>query len=236
MTEATPKAPHPATGTAPAPPATARPSARRVSFGQTGQDILAEFLMVRNRIITREAGLRGTYVDVGCGHPHSGSNTFYFYNRGWSGVCVDADPDLCAAFRLARPRDQVFACGIGATPREQDFFLFDNPQHNTFNPGRAKAKPNRLRGVVKLPVRPLSDVLDEAGLGEISFMSIDVEGLELEVLRSMDFARHRPRLLLTEALKPIAAVQADPIFGLLREKGYELVAHTGHDSFYLMRN
>ncbi len=210
-----------------------KPKTRRVSFGQTGQDILAEFLMIRNKIITREQGFLGTYVDIGCNDPHSGSNTFYFYERGWTGVCVDADPDLCTAFKLARPRDQIFACGIGNPERVQDFFLFDNPQHNTFNPGRARAKPERLRAVVPVRIRPLTDILAEAGVTDIAFMSIDVEGLEMEVLGSLDFTRFRPRLLLTEALRPIGALQSDPIGAFLAAQGYTLVAHTGHDSFYL---
>lgn len=220
---------------APTDTAPLRPSNRRVSFGQTGQDVLAEFLMIRNKIITREEGLRGTYVDIGCNHPHSGSNTFFFYERGWSGVCVDADPDLCAVFKAARPRDQVFSCGIGMPERVMDFFLFDNPQHNTFNPGRAKAKPERLRAVVPIRIRPLEDILTEAGTTSISFMSIDVEGLEMEVLASLNLRRFRPRLLLTEALRPIGAIRSDPIFELLTGSGYELLAHTGHDSFYLDR-
>jgi len=217
-------------------PTRASTRSRRISYGQTGQDILAEFLLRRNRIITREGGLRGTYVDIGCGHPHTGSNTFFFYERGWRGVCVDADPELCAAFRAARPRDTVVACGIGTSAGEQDFFLFDNPQHNSFNPARARAKPDRLRGVLKVPIRPLTDVLAEAGVGEVAFLSIDVEGFELEVLTSLDFARFRPRLVLTEALKPLAALAADPVHGLLTSRGYALAAHTGHDSFYLARD
>ena len=57
-------------------------------------------------------------------------------------------------------------------------------------------------------VRPLAALIDEAGLAAIDFLKIDVEGAEAEVLAGMDLARHRPRLLLIEAVQPGSMAEA----------------------------
>ena len=68
---------------------------------------------------------RGTYVDVGGGHPVAGSVTFWFYKRGWSGVVVEPQGDLARLHRTLRPRDTVAQCLIGADSSEKDFYVFD---------------------------------------------------------------------------------------------------------------
>jgi FkbM family methyltransferase len=205
---------------------------RRVSYGQTGQDILLEFLLLRRGLIPRDPAYRGTYVDIGCNHARTGSNSFYFYERGWSGVCVDADPDVCAAFAAARPRDRVVNCGIGDEEGSLDFYIFHNSQHNTFNAKRADKDMSKLREVKRIAIRTMTSVLQEAGVGSIDFMSVDIEGMEMKMLAAMDFHVFRPKILLMEALRPLSAIAQDEMTRYLKGKDYELIAHTGHDAFY----
>ena len=51
---------------------------------------------------------RGTYVDVGGGHPVADNVTFWFYLKGWHGLIVEPQPALAGAYRHIRPRDVVF--------------------------------------------------------------------------------------------------------------------------------
>lgn len=204
----------------------------RLSYGQTGQDILADFLMKRHKLVPSGRYV-GTYVDFGCNHPISGSDTYLFYNSGWSGLCVDADPALCEAFPKVRPRDTVVNCGIGAEERTLDFYIFENSQHNTFNAGRADRFPARVVAVKPVAIRTADAVLAAAGVTDIDFMSVDVEGFEMEVLLSMNLRRFRPKLLLMEALFPLARMPEDKVRVHLEKNGYILLAHTGHDAFYM---
>lgn len=212
---------------------------RRVSYGQNGQDIMLDFLV---RPFRRGRG-PGFYVDVGCAWPKAWSNTFFFYERHWRGICIDANPAMEAPFRAERPRDTYVNCGIAEQEGAAPFYLFGNPKFNTFDPSRAEARrettdPSRkLLGVVDVPIRRLSGVLDEhlpPGT-DIDVLSIDVENLELQVLRSLDFDRHRPSVIVLELMCSVQNALTHPVYKLLGKIGYRLIAHTGHDSFFVLQ-
>jgi hypothetical protein len=71
---------------------------------------------------------------------------------------------------------------------------------------RANAEMARKLGarstIVRKPVERLSVLIERAGLGAIEFLKIDVEGAEPDVLAGLDLARHRPRVILVEAINP----------------------------------
>jgi hypothetical protein len=52
------------------------------------------------------------YPDIGAAHPVQHSNTFHFYERGWSGLCVEPNPEFFALYRTYRPRDRAFNLGL----------------------------------------------------------------------------------------------------------------------------
>jgi hypothetical protein len=81
----------------------------------------------------------------------------------------------------------------------------------------------RIVEVVRVHVRPLSDVLDEhLPNGQvIDFMSVDVEGLDLEVLFSNNWSKYRPKFLLVEILgRSLHEIEQDPIGKFMKEIGY----------------
>jgi hypothetical protein len=55
-------------------------------------------------------------------------------------------------------------------------------------------------GLVSVPARTLASILDELGAPEVDFLSLDVEGMEIPALRGLDLGRHRPGMILVEAL------------------------------------
>ena len=48
---------------------------------------------------------RGTYIDVGAGHPIADNVSYWFYERGWQGIVVEPQPELAALYQRLRPRD-----------------------------------------------------------------------------------------------------------------------------------
>jgi len=206
---------------------------KRISYGQTGQDILVHYLLEKHRKIPK-GDYAGTYVDVGACYPVVSSNTYFFYERGWRGLCVDANPATRERFLKRRPDDVFITEAVGPEAGELPFFLYDNPQWNSLDPARREAKKSRFLGEITVPVRPLSAMIDEAIPGRpIDFMTIDTEGHELAVLRSLDLARHRPSIVLMESIRPVEDAAADPAVAHLRAHGYRLLAHTGHDAVML---
>lgn len=147
----------------------------------------------------------GTYVDVGGGHPVADNVTFYFYLKGWQGLVVEPQDDLAKLYANIRPRDYTVSTLAGRTDGEIDFHIVDG-LHGLSSANRVNAESAAQYGAkfktVKRPVRRLSRLIDDAGLTTVDVLKIDVEGAEADVLAGLDLARHKPRVVLVEAVNP----------------------------------
>jgi FkbM family methyltransferase len=202
-----------------------------LAYSQDGED------MILRRLFERQKS--GFYVDVGAHHPRRFSNTCYFYRRGWSGINVDPNPDAIKAFRRDRPSDVNICVGISEFAGELLFHFFNEPALNTFDADlaaeRARLRGYRMLEAIGVPVRRLDDLLEDYLPREqrIDFLSIDVEGMDLSVLRSNDWSRFRPRILLVEAHeRAVLAVENDPINRFAVATGYCLIAKTLNTLIY----
>jgi FkbM family methyltransferase len=198
-----------------------------LAYAQDGED------MVLRRLVGQQVD--GFYVDVGAHDPFRFSNTCYFHRNGWRGINIDADPDAIAAFRRARPRDVNLCVGVSDTPGRMNFYRFNEPALNTFDAALASERTRmpayRLLERIEVPVRRLDDILTEyVPPGQvIDMLSIDVEGLDAQVLMSNDWSRFRSRFLLVEALRiGFADLVAQPSYQLATSAGYVLVAKTAN--------
>lgn len=196
-----------------------------LAYSQDGED------MVLRRLFERRKS--GFYVDVGAHHPFRFSNTCYFYRQGWTGINIDPNPDAIQAFRRDRPSDINVCVGVSDMPGDIAFHFFNEPALNTFDAElaaeRIRIPGYRLLETRSVPVRRLDDVLAEflPRNQKIDFLSIDVEGLDLSVLRSNDWNRFRPHLLLVEAHeRTVLAIENDPINMFVVAAGYQLIAKT----------
>jgi hypothetical protein len=169
----------------------------------------------------------GTYVDIGCMGAFSGSNTALFYSLGWSGLCVDVNGIWADEFRIGRPRDAFVCAAVGDGRGTVDFY------RNTKNLGMSKISEQSpgadFTGPEKVSVVRLDSLLAEhIGNKPIQFMSIDVEGAELGVLKSNDWDRWRPEVVIMECHGfTFNAPYAEPTVGFLRELGYRLNQNVG---------
>jgi FkbM family methyltransferase len=205
----------------------------RRSFSQEGEDLILA------RMLEYESGVPNVYVDVGANHPKRFSNTYVFYRRGWQGIAIEPDPDLARRFAARRPRDRVVEAGIAEKSGALTYFRFSDPAMNTFDPVLASAREADARWQLverrTIPVRTLASVLGEhASLArEIGFMSVDVEGFDLCVLRSNDWERFRPRFVMAESLEAhLSNIERCPIHALMTSLEYEIVAKGHFTCFY----
>ncbi len=148
---------------------------------------------------------QGTYVDVGGGHPVADNVSFHAYLRGWRGLIVEPQEDLARLYAGVRPRDRVETCLAGRAVGEIDFHVVEG-FHGLSSAVAANAERARGYGaetrIVRKQVMPLSALIDRAGLTAIHFLKIDVEGAEPDALAGLDLARHRPQVILVEAVNP----------------------------------
>jgi len=128
-----------------------------------------------------------------------------------------------------RPRSTVIqaVCAGPGHPPAAEFHVAQVSGQSTMRPGAANVGVAFDR-VETVPVRTLDEILDEADLPRIDFMSIDVEGVQIDVLRGLSFARHRPGLLLIEDhLRDWRAHR------LITAQGYRLAKRTGLNNWYI---
>lgn len=155
---------------------------------------------------------QGFYIDIGAGHPVFDNVSFAFYLRGWRGLAVEPNPHLARLARAVRPRDLNREVLVGAAPGAATFYRFrDFHGLSTTLASHARAAERETGHVPEptvLPVTTLAALCREAAPDTIDFLKVDVEGAEADVLAGADFARFRPRLVVVEAIAPVALAQA----------------------------
>ena len=207
------------------------------SYSQEGEDrILASLLF---RVNGNKADKPGFYVDIGAHHPFRFSNTYLFYRCGWRGLNIDAMPGSMQLFKIFRSRDINLEVGIGKNTTSLDFYIFNEPAINTFDSNLALERNNGswyIKEIRKIPVMPLSLILEKhiPKNTEIEFMTIDVEGMDLNVLQSNNWNLFRPKIILIEVYgTSINKAYRDPAFKFLEQNGYTFCSKTVNTLFFV---
>ncbi len=208
------------------------------SFSQCGEDLIVKHVFDALGIMAP------SYIDIGAHHPYKHSNTALFYVTGSRGVNVEPDPDLFARFLADRPGDINLNAGIAAEPGEFDFFVMKNRTLNTFSRDKALEYQNEQAQPIvfekKIPVVTLKSLLQEHGSGEFwDLMSIDVEGFEMEILRSHNWNGPSPKVIICETISFSTTghgIKDHTIIEFLLEKGYLLYADTNVNSIFVKKD
>jgi len=203
-----------------------------LSYSQEGEDQILRRIFESRKV--------GFYVDVGAHHPQRFSNTYLFYKRGWRGINIDAMPGSMHSFNKVRPRDTNLEIGIAELKAQIDYYIFNEPALNGFSHALSQERhvaesPFLIKDVIKVDVLPLREVLEQyLPVGQsIDFMSVDVEGLDFQVLRSNDWNRYRPTYVLAEVLgSSLHEIEQSEIGQFMRDKGYVLYAKCMNTVFF----
>jgi FkbM family methyltransferase len=197
-------------------------------YSQFGEDrILAKIFAGRER---------GVCVEVGANNGVDGSTTLHFEEVGWDCVLVEPNPDLCRALRIRR-RARIFECAASSFTGVATLQIaFGAPLADGVSTlGGADEAKRLLRQFgfqtreVEVKTRTLDSILEEAGIvGQIDFISIDVEGHEVELLKGFSPDRWRPTIIIVEDNSWTASV-----CGQLREAGYVRINRTGVNDWYV---
>lgn len=169
----------------------------RIYYGQNREDIILESFFIGEKT--------GFYVDVGAYDPIIDSVTKRFYDNGWSGINIEPQPDKYALFVKKRPRDINLNIGISNKNTTLTLRSYKNQGLSTFSEeikngykGQAEAEVAEFKDI-EVPVMTLESVFKKYDVKEISFMKIDAEGFEYEVIDSNNWTKYRPRVLCIEA-------------------------------------
>ena len=198
------------------------------SFAQQGEDLIINSIFQNHLKINKPS-----YIDIGAYHPIYSNNTFLLYLRGSRGVLVEPNPAYTKLLKSIRKEDTVLNIGIGVTDeKEADYYVFDkSSQLNTFSRERAdkyikEYGPNVLKEVLKMPLVNINEVLIQNFKKTPNLFSIDVEGLDLEILKTLDFGRFRPDLFCVETSEFGTFKVNNEVSDFMQTNGYIICAST----------
>lgn len=190
-------------------------------FSQFAEDISIGRFFPKNH--------KGFFVDVGCFHPKKYNNTWLLYKKGWRGVNIDIDAIKIQAFDIARSKDTNINAAVSDV--SGPIHYWDNGYYSlttSISDNFVSGKTGYVRRTTDSS--RLEDLLDSSPYKNkvIDLLSVDVEGHDLEVLRSLDFSRYQPKLIAVEIHHPLFKnVMNSDLYKFLIEKEYCLVGWCG---------
>ncbi len=199
------------------------------TYAQQNEDLIVEALLmpVLRRLGRPPASI--FYFEIGANHPFQTSNTYLFYRKhGAKGVLVEANHILALQLKASRPEDEVVEAAVSARHDETiTFHQCDISELSGLNEAHihsfGKNAPVHQVTVANLHINGL---LERYASRQIDYLSIDVEGVDFEVLGALDFNRFRPYLIQCEPSEHFIPGASDKLAALMEAKGYFLVART----------
>lgn len=157
-------------------------------YSQHGEDVII-FDLLKDKDLTK-----GVYIDVGANHPTSISNTYLFYKKGLSGITIEPNPELAQLHRKFRKRDINLALGISNSAALANFSITKAPVLSSFT----TIDPSNYWKTLYVPILTLDNVIQGLKTDWIYFLSIDVEGLNFNVLQGATETLKKTTLLCIE--------------------------------------
>ncbi len=206
------------------------PSKPKRSYSQYSEDLIIQSYFPRgNR--------NGRYVDVGCHHPRRGSNTYGLYKKGWLGILIDLEECKVKANQMARRRDKVILAAV--SDREEWLNIYSDKKYSTNTTIKGQDDHDGKSLIGRIKTQTLTKILDENHFpAQFELLSIDVEGVDFEVLKGLDLGIYQPEIICIENWKAqsgIDAILSSKTHQHLVKQNYRLIALTGLSTIYKLR-
>lgn len=159
------------------------------SYAQDNEDLLVDkFLTDLNKKDI-------SYVDIGAGDPIIINNTYHFYQKGFHGILIDPLPWNCQLIKEKRPRD-ILMEGVIHDGDESEIYVRVRGRHGGGS-RIVSEKPPENKRQVKAKTYRINDILDYLRKTP-DFISIDAEGFDLRIIKSMDLKRYKVPVFCVE--------------------------------------
>lgn len=209
------------------------------TYAQYGEDRIV-LALLRAHVCDRQGrsfqSIR--YVEIGGNHPIRNSNTWLLYKHGCSGVLVEANPELAALLAQVRTRDRVIPLAVVPDMQERVVLHLGNYDElsslrsdhiQSFGDFDGLGGIDRSIGVPAININALLQQVPPP----IDYLSIDVEGLDVDLLEAMDFAQFRPTIIQAEPSEHFLRGNTGRMIDVMRHNGYLLLARTEGNCIFL---
>lgn len=211
----------------------------KVTNSQTGEDSILAYIVAVLGIPFNQC----TYLDLGANHPKEMNNTYFFYSQGARGVLVEANPDLIPELIFCRNEDIILNnCVDIKSGKKIPFHILNvdglsTPDLQAANETLDKNQSLEVTKVVEVETITVNDVIDKYMGKAPVICSIDVEGKDIEILKSIDLSRHRPLIIVIEMIEYSTKLTINKknqeIMEYMSENEYEEFAFTGINSIFI---
>lgn len=201
------------------------------TFSGEGEDLIIEKFFKRKR--------NGFYVDIGCYHPKVGSNTYKLFKRDWKGINIDMSSKSIEYFAKYRPNDINLNVCISPEKGEITFYEFEEGAVNTtseeFYELRLK-QGNVFRKKNLVKTASLEEIFDQYCPNQhIDMIDIDAEGMDVAVLKTNNWEKYKPTLILVEDQdETVNNLSELETYKFLQPLGYKMLAKTISTAFYYL--
>lgn len=207
---------------------------RKTSFSQCGEDLII------NHILGEKGIKRPTYLDIGAHDPYYLNNTALFYLSGSRGVNIEPDPELFKRFIRPRKKDVNLNIGVAEKNGILELHIMSSPTLNTFSKKEAKEYEKKGYPIVKIQkirVCNINTLLRRYfNKSAPNILSIDIEGLDYQILNLIDYARYSPDIICAETIEFTndgTGSKDERITRLLKRNGYSVYADTKINTIYV---
>ena len=145
----------------------------------------------------------GIYIDVGAQHPIKNNNTYLLNKKGWKGINIDLDQKNIDLFNIARRNDLNIVAAVDSKINERNlYFYHDKSPINTLSKNLSDYNKAVVKEIKHIKTTTLDIILKNSTFKDssIDFLSIDVEGFELEVIKGLNLNIYRPKIIVVEFL------------------------------------
>lgn len=211
----------------------------KITNSQSGEDAIMAYVLANLKIPLNQC----RYLDLGANDPIRGNNTYFFYTQGARGILVEANPQLIPKLEEKRPRDIVINKCIGNTNGNSlKFYIMSDDGLSTTELEEAqriqKVRPDiTLKETVDIPSITINEIFENFFEQIPEICSLDIEGKELDILRSINFEKNRPLLFVIEVIEYSKEIFTGKknmeLIDFMVSKGYCEYAFTGINSIFL---
>jgi FkbM family methyltransferase len=201
---------------------------------QEGENIILERIFCKKK--------KGFYVDVGAHHPIRFSNTLNLYQRGWNGINIEPNEETIKVFNKMRPRDINLNIAISTMKNSCVYYKFKEAALNTTDINILKMRERQGYKCIKkidVQTQTLSQVLSKYCKinSAIDILKIDVEGKELDVLKSNNWKKFIPEIIICEIINvDIVKMLNNSVYKFLKSKNYLLYCKLIQNVFFVHKS
>ena len=192
----------------------------------------------------------GFYLDIGCGHPIKNNNTYLLNKKGWSGINIDLDVDNIDLFNSYRKKDVNLATAVSDKEGETELYFYHSKSAlNTISKDNADFQKAKVSAIKKIKTQTINKIIENSPFKDrkIDFLSVDVEGSELAILKNFDFIKYSPKVIVVEYLDlslkkleiknlNINNIIKSEIYKLIKSKNYTLANILHSDLVFINNN